>query len=234
MFERFRSQFRPSPEPGLIDHASRAVSDAGHKVRAWIYEKSPWVGAKLDEAAAAVQQLEAQGWSSHFSEFNAALIKPFRVGTSEVVEVVRATARCAAGQDAVVAFSLWNVLCFWLGVVVLVVNLLLPGGSDFAEAIGVAFSYLIAYTLYFVFVRAPQPAWMFASVVFLVLSVSFHVFAGVGGLVLLVPAAMEFAKAAAHAVLLWYAFELYRRSEHAGSQQSAFYRHVQRNAAEML
>jgi hypothetical protein len=67
----------------------------------------------------------------------------------------------------------------------------------------------MAYTLYFTFVKVPQLPWMLAGQVVLGLYTSFQIFAGFGGLLLVVPAAMAFARAAANGILLYYAFQLY-------------------------
>lgn len=148
MFDRLRNTFRPAPtsEPGLVDHASQRLREAGESAHRWVYSHSPWAGDKITQAQNAAADLEAKGWSAHFSEFNAELLRPFTDGVSQVAGVVEATARCTPGQNSSVAFALWNVLCFWLGVAVLLIDLLLPGGSDLAEAVNVCVGYVVACT----------------------------------------------------------------------------------------
>lgn len=199
----------PEPEPSLIDHAQRHLEALGTQVGARVREASPWAGERLDEAAAAAVEMERKGFSKHVKEFNASLLRPLQDGTSEVLAVARATATCAPGQDARKAFALWNVLCFWLGVVILLLDFVLPMGMPLIELVGVIGGYAAAYTLHFIFVRVPQKAWMRAALLVLALYVSYNVFAGVGGLVLVVPGAIAFARAGANAVLLWYAWTLY-------------------------
>ena len=218
--ERGRGVFRdaavasgavPPPEPSILDHAKTYVADVGVKVYRWVNEKSPWMGARLDDAVAAASDLERKGYANHVRAFNQSLLRPLKDGTSEVVHVIKSTATCAPGQDAKAAFTLWNVLCFWLNVLLLIVDLLLPFGSALTELIGTALGYFTAYTLHFVFLRAPSKRYMLLCLAVLSLYVAFNLMAGFGGLLLVVPGAISFCRAAANAVLLFYAFQLYGR-----------------------
>ena len=130
-YEALQDRFRQAAvatgraEPGVIDHARNYATEAGERVYVWVNERSPWMGARLDDAAAAASDLDRKGYGRHFKEFNASLLRPLKEGTSEVVRVVKATAVCAPGQNVTAAFTLWNVLCFWLNVLLLVIDLLL-------------------------------------------------------------------------------------------------------------
>lgn len=212
--ERFRQAAvatgaAPRPEPGLIDHARNYATDAGEKVYVWVNDRNPWMGARLDDAAGAASDLDRKGYGRHFKEFNQSLLRPLKEGTSEVMHVIKATATCSPGQNVTAAFTLWNVLCFWLNVLLLLIDLLLPFGSALTELIGAALGYLTAYTFHFVFLRVPSKRYMLACLVILCLYVAFNLMATFAGLLLVVPAAISFARSAANAVLLFYAFQLY-------------------------
>ena len=108
LFERGRTYFSraeaPVPtEPGLLDHASRHVSDAAAKAYSWIRTQSPWVAGRIDDAVQAASEMESRGFTQHFAEFNASLLRPLTDGTSEVVRAVRTTASCQPAEDPAAA-----------------------------------------------------------------------------------------------------------------------------------
>ena len=161
--------------------------------------------------------LETKGYTRNFDEFNVALMRPLREGAGDIVGIVRSTASCVPVQNPARAFELWNVLCFWLAMALLVLDLLLPFGFALAEILGAVSSYFAAYTLHFIFLRAPQRQWMMICIGFLVLYVATNLFAFVAASFLIIPALMSFARAAANAVLLFYAHQLFVRLEGGGA-----------------
>ena len=83
---------------------------------------------------------------------------------------------------------------FWLALVLLVVDLMLPFGFALVEIAGAVSAYISAYTLHFLFLRAPQRRWMLVGLVVLGVYVSVNLFAAVSTIVLLVPAAIALAR----------------------------------------
>ena len=174
----------PQPQPGsLLDTAKQQVDECAGRAYNWIYQRSPWVAARIDNVVVACSELESRGYTKHFGEFNNSLLKPLTTGLDDVVRVVRATATCAPEQDARAAFELWNVLCFWLSVAIALINMLLPFGSAVVEIIGALLRYISAYTLHFCIIRQPQRRFMVVSLVVLGLYVSSCVFSAIAGLV---------------------------------------------------
>ena len=211
---RRRERAPAEPEPGsLVDHAKREINEQAGRAYNWINTQSPWAAARIDDCVNTVTEMESRGYNRHFNEFNESLLRPLTQGLPDVVRGVRATATCAPNQDPKAAFELWNVLCFWLTVVIMLCDLLLPFGSAFAELVGVGFRYLAAYTLHFACVRVPNRRWMLVALIVLGLYVTSCIFAGVGGIVLLLPAVFSFATAACNAVLFFYLFQLYSMLE---------------------
>uniref|UniRef100_A0A6U7GFF4 Uncharacterized protein n=1 Tax=Haptolina brevifila TaxID=156173 RepID=A0A6U7GFF4_9EUKA len=216
---------RETQDLSLVDHARRWVSDTGMQVYQCIGANSPWAQRRIDDIAVQAGELERRGYLNHFRDFNETLVKPLKSGTRALVALVKATVQCAPDQNAVYAFSLWNALCFWFSVILLIVSLLLPGGSGIVEIVSVFYSYIAAYTYDFVFVRAPRTQWMLPGVVIMVLWVALQVITGIGGLVYIVPAVMAFIRAASASVLLLYAVRLYRAAqsaEESGQQESGW------------
>ena len=185
------------------------MEDAAGRAYVWIKRQSPFAADRIDDVVHAVSEMERRGYYSHVAEFNDALLKPLKEGMNDVINGVRSTATCQPAQNPREAFILWNVLCFWLGVVLLFVTLLLPFGSALAEVLGCALRYSIAYTLHFVFIKSPNRQWLLVSLVLLGLYVSSCLFAGVAGVVFLLPAVISFTRAFANAILLFHAYSLY-------------------------
>lgn len=217
--ERGRSFFQratgatPRPEPSILDHARSSVDDAAGRAYVWIKEQSPWAARRIDDAVTTVSEMDSRGYSRHFGEFNEILLKPLREGMNEVVDGVKATATCTPAQNPKQAFILWNALCFWLAVVLLFVNLLLPFGSPLADVVGIFVRYFFAYTLHFVFVLAPQRNWLLTFLLCLAFYVSVQLFAGFAGLVLLLPALISFARAFGNGILFFHAYSLFVQLE---------------------
>ena len=210
-----RAEAATPEDLSIVDHAQRWLRATGTRCYQWIGAQSPWAQQRLDDIVAHLAELERAGFLNHFHEFNTSLLSPLQSGMHELAASVEATARCVPGQNVMLAFSLWNVLCFWLSVVLLVISLLLPGGSAVADVINVFCAYVAAYSYAFVFVRAPRTQWMLGGCIIIGLWVTWQVLSGLGGLVFVVPAAMAFARAAAAAMLLVYAVQLYRASAQA-------------------
>lgn len=209
----------PEAEPGsIIDTAKRQCNEAAGRAYNWILQQSPWVAHRIDDVVAIVSEMERRGYNNHFGEFNSTLLRPLTQGLNDVVRVVRATATCTPNQDVRTAFELWNVLCFWLSVLLALINLVLPFGNALVELVGVGMRYLAAYTLSFCVLKQPERRWMVISLVLLGLYVSSCVFGAVAGLVLLVPAATGLANACANSVLLFYAYQIYARVEEASGR----------------
>ena len=199
----------PPPEPGLLEHARQKAGELGGTLYRSISERSPWLASRIDDAVHSISEMEARGWTKHFAEFNEALLRPLKQGVSQVAASATSSATCTPTQDPAAAFVLWNVLCFWLGMLLLLLDLLLPWGSSVAELLGGGLAYLAAYTLHFVFIRVPHKRSMLAALILLGLYVCLNLFSGVAGLVVLLPAAMAFARAGAFGILLFHAYQLY-------------------------
>ena len=73
-YEAFQDRFRQAGvaagtrEPGLLDHAKNYATNAGEKVYVWVNERSPWMGARLDDAVAAASDLDRKGFGRHFKD----------------------------------------------------------------------------------------------------------------------------------------------------------------------
>ena len=212
VFDRIFRRAEPQPtvaEGSIVDNAQRQCNEIAGRAYMWVAQQSPWAAARIDDVVAIASEMESRGYKLHFSEFNQALIQPLMQGLPDVVRTVQATATCARDQDIRAAFGMWNVLCFWLSVAIMLLNLLNPFGSALGDLIGVGLRYLTSYTLYFVFVRVPNRRWMLIALVILGLYISSCVFGGVGGLVFLIPAVTNFATAGANGVLAFYGYQIY-------------------------
>ena len=201
----------PPPEPGLLEHARQKAGELGGTVYRSISERSPWLASRIDDAVLSLSEMERRGWTKHFGEYNETLLRPLKQGVSQVVSSATSSATCTPTNDPASAFVLWNVLCFWLAMALLLLDLLLPWGSSVAELLGGGFAYLAAYTLHFVFIRVPHKPSMLAALVLLGLYVSLNLFSGVVGLVVLLPAMMSFARAGANGILLFHAYQLFQQ-----------------------
>lgn len=135
-------------------------------------------------------EFAAEGWGNCFMKFNSELLRPFtREDTDASAKSMSESCGTACQQclPAMVAticstlpnpcrptsdksrkmqFVVWNVLCFWLGVLDLVVMFALRGdhalgvwGWSIALIDGVL-GYLFAYTFYFIFISYGNKAWM--------------------------------------------------------------------------
>ena len=202
----------PPPEPGsLLDHVDRAkrqMTEAVARAYIWIAHQSPWVASRIDDTVAIASEMERRGYTNHFHEFNTSLLRPLTQGLPGLVRSVRATATCRPNQDVIAAFEMWNVLCFWLAVAIMLLNLLLPFGGALGDFIGVAFRYLATYTLQFAFVRVPTRRWMLIALILLALYTSMCILA-VFAVLFLVTAFTSFVSATANGLLLFYSYQIY-------------------------
>jgi len=214
----FTSAFRPpsargeAAEPSVVDHGKKAMEEAGEKTYVWINERSPWVAERIGDAAAVASELESQGYARHFKAFNESLLKPLTSGLDSVVGQAKAAATFSQTLAPSTAFALWNVLTFWLTIVLLIIELLLPFGWAVAELLSAGTSYLAAYTFYFLFIVKPRRRWMQGGLVLIGLSAAANLFAGVGGAIFILPALISFTKAAASGILFAHAFKLYQQA----------------------
>ena len=130
IFDRARNLFqhatRPAPEPGLVDHAAAGANRFGGRIYAWVNEQSPWAARRIDEAADTLAQMDRRGYGEHFEAFNESLKRPLTNGFSSVMNEAKAAATCAPASDPTAHFVLWNILCFWLGIALVLVELVLP------------------------------------------------------------------------------------------------------------
>ena len=208
----------PPPEPGsLLDHVDRAkrqMAEAAARAYIWIAHQSPWVASRIDDTVAIASEMERRGCTNHlnFNDFNTSLLRPLMQGLPGLVRSVRATATCRPNQDIIAAFEMWNVLCFWLAVAIMLLNLLLPFGGALGDLIGVTFRYLAAYTLHFAFVRVPTRRWMLIALILLALYTSMCILA-VFTVLFLVTVVTSFVSATANGLLLFYSYQIYMSLE---------------------
>lgn len=208
---------RQPAEPGIVDHAENWAQRTAADIRQWIGERSPWTGHRIDEVAAVAAEMDRQGYTKHVKEFNSKLTRPLTSGYSEVQQEVRAAATFASSQSTATSFAVWNVLCFWLNLALLLLGGLLTWHVSMVEVFRAALGYATAYSFHFIFLKAPRKRWMLVCIIWLVLYVGFEVFAGVATSILIIPAIFSFVRATANGILTVYAFQLYSQVAEEGA-----------------
>jgi len=204
-------------DPSVLDHARKQANDISGRAYAWVRQQSPWLADRIDDGVTMVSEMQRKGFGSGFESYHAMLLKPLKGGTTQLVRGVQSTMTCEAAQSPAVAFELWNALCFWLALVLLVVDLLLPFGFALAEISGAVSAYFSAYALHFIFIRSPQRLWMLVGLVVLGLYISVNLFTAFATVIVLVPAAIALARAGANAILLFHAHALFVQLEGGGA-----------------
>lgn len=133
----------------------------------------PWLVGAVRSLATSVQataaEWEALGYTSGFRDFQSELMRPFKASTYTPGPNTRTTCLDTLSfcpRHPRQAFILWNVLCFWVGVLDLLLVLLLEHGlTVYTALLGLVdglLGFLFAYTFYFLFVTTGPRAklWM--------------------------------------------------------------------------
>jgi len=126
-----------------------------------------------------VSEFEEKGFCTNYKKFNEELLRPFSRmdGSKSMVAEVMGTITLKP-ENPKTSFVLWNVLCFWLGVVDFVLmflfsNTVVAGALTVAAADGFA-GYCFAYFFYFIFICTDKKKWMligFSAIAVYVLTV---------------------------------------------------------------
>ena len=139
----------------------------------------------MKEISDVKSEFEENGFYSDFGEFNIELFRPFKRMEAEAppkLSVMSACGVClklmapvlmtcpnpfkpSSESSRKIAFVIWNVVCFWLGVFDLLLIFLLKSekSSVWAWLIAIvdgALGYLFAYTFYFLFISYAKPEYM--------------------------------------------------------------------------
>ena len=242
----------------------------GHSTRGHLEERVESAWDALDEVAS---EFSKQGFCRTFGEFNAELLRPFkrmsnddeprrgmlpgpvmlmRAACLPVLATLPNPCKPTSPSSRKFAFVLWNVLCFWLGVLDLVIIFLLRSelSSMWAWMIALVdglLGYLFAYTFYFVFIAYGKRKWMGLGLLLLVSYVfgtgylTYEGLNGPGDHIEVIEGVVEGLKATANTVVFYHGLQIYcagRARLKAGtvkvseSRQSRASRASRRSAAE--
>jgi len=167
-------------------------SSCGERLWAYATARVPVLTAVAQWFGDTADEFEGQGYTSGFKTFNHELFRPWKGaegrGCSTCAETLTLRPRFPK-----MAFIVWNVVCFWIGIFDAVLVLTLE--SKFS-ALGFAVAafdsllgYAFAYTFYFLFITTgPRTKlWMFRGLILIALYVL-----GTGALVYLATRKIEF------------------------------------------
>jgi len=143
-------------------------------------EKNPYLHKKVEETETKVMEItsdfEKQGFCKNYKDYNIELFRPFKRADASkaLLEEIKSTLTFKP-ENPKMAFVMWNVLCFWLGVadfiiVFLTATTLVSGALVVAAADGFA-GYCCAYFFYFVFICTANPNYMMLGFIALALYV---------------------------------------------------------------
>lgn len=129
----------------------------------------------------AMAKAEAEGFLSHFGDYNKAIIKPLEHANTVTLDGVKNEIFATLGScppkpaDPISGFILYNVLALLLGVAESAVLMMLGiKGGVISLVWNVGLSYCIAYTLYWIFICKQTKAPMFYALIFLALYTAFN------------------------------------------------------------
>jgi len=141
---------------------------------------NPYLGEKIEQTETIVKttvsEFESKGFCSNYKDFNIELFRPFKRADNDLPVMSQIVGTLSLKpENPKMAFVMWNVLCFWLGVIDFVV-LFLISDSLVAAALVVAAAdgfagYCFAYLFYFVFICSGKKQWMLVGFVFIALYV---------------------------------------------------------------
>lgn len=168
----------------------------------------------LEDAYAKAQ---AEGFFSHFAEYNVEILKPAeRFKGADVKESLLAVKDEALAtvmlkpSDPAAGFVFYNVLALVLGIAESIIFAIFGHGL-FSLIWNGAIGYIIAYTMYWTMVCSGKKPYMFYTLCFLALYVVFNVYMAVSTLLYVIPACLYGAKAFVDVLQLICGFELYKK-----------------------
>jgi len=217
IFERGRSFFqqqtaRPTPtQPSLIDHVRASLEQAGAQVYTWVRRHSPYCADRIDNAVAVMADFERRGCMTAFRDgtFNASLLHPLQTQYGQVVDEVRGAATCTSARGHAAHFAIWNVVCLWLTVVLLPLELLVPYHLALFELLSCAYAYACTYVLAFIFLQSGQKLWMQWALIAVGLYVVLNVLKALSLAIFVLPLVLASTRVAAYGVLLWHGYGIF-------------------------
>jgi hypothetical protein len=179
-------------------------------------------------ALAIFEKAKAEGFFSHFTEYNTELLMPWTMLTSNedfmgkpdlkekglylfnalVTEIKAALTLSPATPEP--SFKLYNVLGFWIGVAESVIFSIFGHGL-LSLAWNGGMGYVLAYTLFWTMTCAGNAKYMFYALCLIVLYVLFNVYMGLKTLIFVLPSALYFSKAVCDALMLVNGYVLYKK-----------------------
>lgn len=176
-----------------IDSARDQVLTTARKsfdgVKESVKTANPYLGEKLEQTEGAVTKLttefEEKGFCTNYKNFNIELFRPFmRADAAKPLLAEIQSTLTLKPENPTMAFVMWNVLCFWLGVFDFMFLFLVSSGVVAGELVIAAADgftgYCFAYYFYFVFVCTENKKWKltgFVALVFYVLIVIYLAYA---------------------------------------------------------
>jgi len=144
-----------------------------------ISEKSPFAASAFVKAEAIAGQFGENGYCEQFATFNYELLRPFNSLRESDDSLLTNVAKAFSLRPKApkVAFVFWNVVCFWIGIIDLILVLLLEHGltvvSTVVGLVDGVLGYLFAYTFYFLFISTGpnMMSWMGLGLVLITLYV---------------------------------------------------------------
>ena len=219
----------------------------------------------MKEISDVKSEFEENGFYSDFGEFNIELFRPFKRMEAEAppkLSVMSACGVClklmapllmtcpnpfkpSSESSRKIAFVIWNVVCFWLGVFDLLLIFLLKSekSSVWAWLIAIvdgALGYLFAYLFYFLFLATANPQWMrlgLGAMLLYVVGTAYLTYEGLNGPgshVEVVEGLLNGLKALSNLVILYHAGEMARERTRADHLGSGRVRHSRLEAAGMV
>lgn len=190
-------------------------------VKESVKSANPYIGEKIEASEKAVTQLtsefEEKGFCTNYKNFNIELFRPFmRADAAKpLLSEIKSTLTLKP-ENPTMAFVMWNVLCFWLGVIDFLI-LFLSSSGVVAGALTVAAAdgftgYCFAYYFYFVFVCTENKKWKltgFLALAFYVLIVIYLAVAAFTELNI-VELILNILKAVFNTIVGYHAYRLYK------------------------
>jgi len=200
------------------------------KTQEALKESNPFLAEKLEKTAATVTKVnsdfEELGFWTNYKNYNIELFRPFkRADPAKPLMVEIQETLTLKPENPKMAFVMWNVLCFWLGVLdVLVLGLF--QASLFLWVLTVAAvdffaGYAFAYFFYFVFVCSEKKSWMkvgFAAIAIYVATVLYLAYASVMTVDIL-GVVLNVAKAIANGIVGYHAYLLFTAAPAEASKE---------------
>jgi len=175
-------------------------------------------GQAKETALAAFEKAKAEGFFSHYMEYNKHLLMPWSMFQEvqasghlnaeglkeEAMKYLTLSPTNPAGN-----FVLFNILALWVGVLESVIFGLF-GHGFFSLVWNGAVAYCVAYTLYWVVTKTQNVTYMKYALGFIALYIAFNVYMGVSTLLFVLPAALYFTKAGIDLLMLISAYSIFK------------------------